>query len=87
MPEVLDPKLYGLHSRTVLMKNRHNEISLIIRRKSRIIMKDSKNILDKMNKIKEQESGAIFVLETNAPVCSKSLSFFKDNNIRVIMIS
>ncbi len=87
MSEILNPKKYGLNSRTVLMKNSRNEIVLTIRRKSRIIMNDALSILDKVNKMKQKESGAVFIVETNAPVCSKSLSFLSDNHICVRFIS
>ena len=54
MKEQIDPKLYGLPPRTVLMKRGPDEFILVINRKSRIIMKDALTILKRAEKIKEK---------------------------------
>lgn len=41
MKEKIDPKLYGLHLRTVLFQKNSDEFILVVSRKSRIIMKDA----------------------------------------------
>jgi hypothetical protein len=79
--EKVDPKFYNLPPRTILMKRGADEFILVIRRKSRIIMKDALSILKKAEKIQAKASNASFVVETNAPVCSKSTQFLKDNGI------
>ncbi|WP_020588951.1 hypothetical protein [Desulfobacter curvatus] len=79
----IDPKLYGLPARTVLLKDDHDNFVLSIDRKSRIIMKDANAILDKADKIKKIVPGAIITLETKAPVCSKSTKFLSDNGIEI----
>ena len=84
MKETVDPKSYGLPPRTVLMKNGSEEFIIIINRKSRIIMKDAKTILNKADKIKEKIPSASIFLETTAPVCSKSIRFLKENNVKVL---
>ena len=84
MKEQIDPKLYELPPRTVLMKRGSDEFILVINRKSRIIMKDALTILKRAEKIKEKALNARIVLETNAPVCSKSIEFLKDKGISVI---
>ena len=81
MIEQVDPKLYGLPPRTVLMKQDSDEFVLVINRKSRIIMKDALTIVKKVEKIKEKVQGASVVLETSAPVCSKSIKFLKENGV------
>jgi len=81
--EKVDPKVYGLPPRTVLMSNGKDQFSLIINRKTRIIMKDVKVILKKAESIKEKIPNAIVLLETTAPVCSKSIQFLKENGISV----
>ena len=83
MIEQVDPKFYELPPRTLLMKRGSEEFILVIRRKSRIIMKDALTILKKAEKIKEKALNASVIVETNAPVCSKSIQFFKDNGIVV----
>ena len=79
----IDPKLYGLPARTVLLKDDHDNFVLSIDRKSRIIMKDANAILEKADKIKMTVPGATITLETTAPVCSKSTKFLSDNGIEV----
>ena len=79
----IDPKLYGLPARTVLLKDDHDNFALSIDRKSRIIMKDAAVILEKADKIRKAVPGATITLETTAPVCSKSTKFLSDNGIEV----
>jgi|GEM_PF-551077 len=79
----IDPKLYGLLARTVLLKNDHDNFALFIDRKSRIIMKDANAILEKADKIRQAVPDATITLETTAPVCSKSTKFLSDNGIEV----
>lgn len=80
----IDPKLYGLTARTVLLKDDHDNFVLSIDRKSRIIMKDSTAILEKADKIRKTVPRATITLETTAPVCSKSTKFLSDNEIEII---
>ena len=86
MNEKLDPKIYGLPPKTVLMKNGSVIFILVINRKSRIIMKDAQAILNKVEKIKNKVPNASVSLETTAPVCSKSIQFLKDNGVNVIEV-
>ena len=85
MIEQVDPKLYGLSPRTILMKQDSKKFALVINRKSRIIMKDAIIILKKIEKIKEKVQNASVVLKTNAPVCSKSIKFLKDKGVDVLI--
>ena len=71
----IDPKLYRLPARTVLLKDDHDNFVLYIDRKSRIIMKDASVILEKAEKIRKTSPGVTIKLETTAPVCSKSTKF------------
>ena len=80
----IDPKLYGLPARTVLLKDDHDNFVLSIDKKSRIIMKDAAVILEKADKIRRTVPGATITLETTAPVCSKSTKFLLDNEIAII---
>ncbi len=84
MNEKVDPKIYGLSSRTVLIKIGPEKFVIVINRKSRIIMKDALIILQKAGKIKEKVQNVSVSLKTNAPVCSKSIQFLKDNGIDVL---
>ena len=84
MTKQIDPKIYSLPARTVLMKKSSDKFVLVINRKSRIVMKDAVSILKKAEKIKEKVPNASVFLKTSAPVCSKSIKFLEDNNIEVL---
>jgi hypothetical protein len=84
--EQIDPKLYELSPRTKLIKRGSDEFILVINRKSRIIMKDAVTILKRAEKIKAKALSAWVIVETNAPVCSKSIKFLKDNGISVVTV-
>jgi len=84
LKEQVDPKLYGLPARTILMKKGPGEFILVIDRKSRIIMKDALTILKKAEQIKGKVQNASVVLETRAPVCSKSIKFLNEKGIDVL---
>ncbi len=84
MKKQVDPKLYGLPARTLLMKKGPGEFILVIDRKSRIIIKDALTILKKAEQIKEKVQNASVVLETSAPVCSKSIKFLEKNGVEVL---
>jgi len=85
LKEKVDPKTYGLPSRTVLMKTDSENFTIVINRKSRIVMKDAVAILKKAEAIKERVPAAGVALETTAPVCSKSIQFLKENGIDVLV--
>jgi len=87
LKEQVDPKLYGIPPRTVLMKRDSKEFILVIKRKIRIIMKDALAIVEKAKKIKEKVPKASIFLETTAPVCSKSIKFLNDNDVEVLKCS
>ena len=79
----LDPKSYMLPPRTLLFQQSPNEFIIGINRKSRIIMKDATVILEKAEKIKNIDPNAVVILETNAPICSKSVKFLNENGIQI----
>ena len=78
----IDPKLYGLHSRIILRKNK-KDIYIVIDRKSRIIMKDGYRILKIVKKIKDVETGKNVSVLSGGPVCSKTRKFLTENNITI----
>ncbi len=85
MSTTIDPKKFGLTSRTILKARKSNGIAIVVDRKSRIIMADGKKILEKVNKIKRHNDKIDVSLETSAPVCSKTLKFLSENSIKVII--
>ena len=78
----IDPKLYDLHSRIILRKNK-KYIYIVIDRKSRIIMKDGYRILEIAKKIRDFETGKNVSVLLSAPVCSKTRKFLTENNITI----
>ncbi len=79
----IDPRLFGLSSRTVLKKGENNGIVLVMRRKSRILMKDGEKILRIRNLVMNTGEYTSFTLQTNAPVCSKTRKFLESSGIRI----
>ena len=78
----IDPKLYDLHSRIILRKNK-KDIYIVIDRKSRIIMKDGYRILEIVKKIRGFETGKNVSVLSDAPVSSKTQKFLIKNNITI----
>jgi len=79
----IDPKRFGLHPTTQLEQSGKKQFTLVIDRKSRIIMKDGKNILAKAARIKEVVPGAVVYLRTTAPLCSKTKALLAENNVEL----
>ncbi|MBF0274151.1 MAG: hypothetical protein HQK84_02850 [Nitrospinae bacterium] len=85
MMEIIDPKKYGITGKTLIKKVGNSSYLLEIKRKSRLIMADGKKIVDKVIQLRAIEGAVKVSLETNAPVCSKTIAFLKSNNIEVIV--
>ena len=79
----IDPKRYSLSSRTILRQIGKNNISIIIDRKSRIIMKDGQRLMKQARAIHQINSNMIITVLTSAPVCSKTRSFLLEKNIYI----
>ncbi len=84
MNKFIDPKLFSLPPSTKLKQVGSNQFDIIIQRKSRIIMKDGKGVLAKVDKIKHHVPKAKVSLRTSAPVCSKTKAFLKERGISVL---
>jgi hypothetical protein len=84
MRKHLDPKLFGLHPKTVLEKIDSDTLAIIIDRKSRIIMADGRKILEKAKVISKEMPGKEVLLKTSTPICSKTMKYFKNNGLKVI---
>ncbi|MBM9515198.1 hypothetical protein [Desulfogranum marinum] len=80
----LPPSEFGLPSKTVIEQIDKDTIAIVIDRKSRVIMKDGENILEKANMIKGYRPRAMFALKTTAPVCSKTKAFLEEEGILII---
>ena len=75
----LDPKTFKIRARVTIEEGRTG-VSLLIDRKSRIIMKDGKNFLEYKRKINERIKKPITIY-TTAPVCSKTKKFLFNNGV------
>ena len=82
----VDPKAFNLSSRINIQENDKNEVFFIIKRKSRIIMKDGIRIFNQIQKVKEKRRNARFFLKTSAPVCSKTKIYLNQRNIEIFNI-
>jgi hypothetical protein len=81
--EILDSKEYGLSSRSVVGKYNNEQIFLIKDRKSRIIMKNGRQILNQIETIKINSQITNIALATNAPICGKTTKLFAENKVEV----
>jgi hypothetical protein len=79
----INPKSYNLSSRIILRQIGKNNISIIIDRKSRIIMKDGERILKQTKAIHQINPNMRITVLTSAPVCSKTRAFLLEKNIYI----
>ena len=84
--DILNSKEYGLSTSTLVGKADNEQIFLIKDRKSRIIMKDGRQILDQIETIRINSQIKNIVLATNAPICGKTIRFFAENKIEVYQL-
>ncbi len=84
--EKIDPKQFGLPGRTVIHQTGKNEYSLVVDRKSRIIMADGKKILKKVEAIKNVTPEVKIRLKTSAPVCSKTTTFLNEHSVAIDLL-
>lgn len=80
-----DPAAYGLPRRTRLERTPTGALAIVIDRKSRVVMKDATAVLEKTRRIFAVAPGERVVLQTTAPVCSKSIRFLEENGIETII--
>ncbi len=81
---LINPSEYGLSSRVKLIQISKDNIAIVKKRKSRIIMKDgiiiskiASQILDKFPKLK-------ISLVISGPICSKTVRYLEGYEIKVV---
>lgn len=84
---LIDPKIFGLSPRTMAGQLSANHIVLIKDRKSRIIMKDGRQIFEQIRRIKNNTPNSKISLATNAPVCGKTTNFLKERGIEILFLN
>ena len=82
----LNPKKYGLSTRSCLERIDDTTLALVILRKSRIIMADGKKIREKAACIAKVDPALRVVLKTNAPVCSKTQVFLRESGVEIVYV-
>jgi len=83
---LIDSRKGGFSPRTVIGKLSPKHFVIIKDRKSRIIMKEGKQILEQINLIKHKEPNSKISLATNAPVCSKTTKFLSEKGIEILSL-
>jgi len=78
----IDPKKFNLSKKVVIEKT-NSSLSIIINRKTRIIMKDGRRLLEQANQIKKVSNKPVSIF-TTTPVCSKTKTFLSNNNVEII---
>ena len=78
----LDPKIFNLNSRAIIEEEK-SALTLVVNRKSRVIMKDGRRLLDQVRQIKKFSKKPV-VIFTSAPVCSKTKGFLNNNGVEII---
>jgi len=76
---------FGLNKRTQLVQINTDSIGIIKQRKSRIIMKDGKQILEIANQIWKKDKGIKIALIISGPICSKTTAFMHQHNIDILI--
>ena len=83
MSKKINPGSFGLHHATHLEQTGAAQFTLVIDRKSRIVMKDGRNILAKAAKIITKIPEATVRLRTTAPICSKTKALLSGHKIEI----
>ena len=78
----LDPKIFNLKSRAIIEEDK-SAITLVVNRKSRIIMKDGRRLLDQIRQIEKFSKKPVLIF-TTAPVCSKTKGFLNNKGVEII---
>ena len=79
----INPKSVGAPTRSLIGEDSNNHLYIIKNIKSRIIMKDGQKIVETVKQIKNKTRSGVS-LATTAPVCSKTIKFLNENDIKII---
>ena len=80
----INPSDFGLNSRVELIQISKDNIGIVKRRKSRIIMKDGIIISRIITQIKSKLPKTKISLVISGPICSKTISYLENYNVRII---
>lgn len=82
--EISGADIPGLTSRDRLHVESENHWSLVIDRKSRIIMADGRRLLAKIQNIQKEHPDLRIDIRTSAPVCGKTRAFLAEHGITIV---
>lgn len=80
----IDPSKYGLAKRIKIVEISKNHLGILKMRKSRIIMKDGKQIMEVADIIRNKIYNLQISLIISGPICSKTIKLLNSNSIDVI---
>ena len=80
----IDSRNFNLPARTVLEEDPAGQLTMVLDRKSRIIMADGRRIVAQAEQIRINGSGQPINLRTTAPICSKTARYLTANNIKIV---
>jgi len=84
MKNTLLSEEYALSKRVQLVQSDSNTISIVKKRKSRIIMKDGVQILAIAESIWTKNKSLAINLIISGPICSKTRKFLAEHSIEII---
>ena len=79
----IDSRSVGAPTRSLIGEDSNNHLYIIKNIKSRIIMKDGYKIVEAVKQIKNKTNSSVS-LATTAPICSKTIKFLNENDIKII---
>ncbi len=83
MTEHIDPGIFGISGRPLIEKTGPASYTIVINRKSRIIMSDGKKISAMAEKIRATVREAEISLKSSAPVCGKTRKYLTELGIEI----
>jgi hypothetical protein len=84
LPNRIDPKAFNLPPRTVIEEDVDGHLTLVIDRKSRLIMADGRKIIAKAEIIRMSGCNKPINLRTTAPICSKTIKYLTEHDVKII---
>lgn len=83
---LIDPQKFGLSPRVAIGQLSENHFVIIKDRKSRIIMKDGRQVFAQIQLIKNYTPNSKISLATSTPVCGKTTVFLKEKGIEILSL-
>ncbi|NOY49260.1 MAG: hypothetical protein GXO88_01640 [Chlorobi bacterium] len=82
----VDSVEFGLSKRQKLVRLSSGNLGIVKMRKSRLIMKDGKQILDMANVLTSKDAKLKVSLIISGPICSKTVKYLTENDIDIVAL-